>query len=143
MNATSFLAELDVLHVTLTAEGADLRWHAPPGTMTPALLERMKGAKSELLHLLRVREMQSELLVIAGSLGLPDALVFELPGSELEACCEQVTWMQDAEAAHKLLAFYLRSLAGEEAALPGSTAAKLAPSRQTHVRELRQKESKS
>lgn len=85
------------------------------------------------------RVMQEELLIVAGALGLPDALVYELPESELRACCEQSTWYADAEIAHRLLTFYLRSLAGVEPALPGTVAERHQAERQAHIRALRRR----
>lgn len=72
------------------------------------------------------------LLTIARELGLPDPLVLELPESELIATSEQhhdFTTEKGEELGHKLLVFYLRSVAGIEPALPGSLAERDAPAR--------------
>lgn len=113
------LTELTRAGIRLSADGDKLRVEAPAGTDTQALRDRLKAHKAELLPLVRTRD---RLLTIARELGLPDALVLELPASELEATAEQATWYADAEVRHRLLVFYLRSLAGVEPALPGSLA---------------------
>jgi hypothetical protein len=61
--------------------------------------------------------MRSRLLVLAGQLGIPRAIVDGLPLSELQATAEQVALAGDHldgngdPLAHSLPVFYLRSLA--------------------------------
>lgn len=85
----------------------------------------------------QIFDARERLLAIARELGLPDALVLELPEGEINATAEQSTWYADAEVRHRLLVFYLRSLAGIEPALPGSVAERHQAERQAHVRALR------
>lgn len=85
----------------------------------------------------KISATRERLLAIARELGLPDELVLELPESEIKAAAEQSTWYADAEVRHKLLVFYLRSLAGIEPALPGSVAERHQAERQARARAVR------
>lgn len=52
MTSTELLAELSRRGVRLSARGDRLRYEAPPGALTPGLLETMRKCKPDLLRLL-------------------------------------------------------------------------------------------
>ena len=52
MTPQALLADLRALGVELTAEGDQLRYRAPSGTMTPDLRRQLRSHKAELLLLL-------------------------------------------------------------------------------------------
>lgn len=90
---------------------------------TPPKVRNKQGEKTP-SFVAQFSAIRDRLLTVARELGLPDKIVLDLPASELAATAEQVTWYADAEVRHKLLIFYLRSLAASESALPGSLAAR-------------------
>jgi hypothetical protein len=55
-NALSILSELEALDVKLTGEGGGLRYSAPAGVLTPAMLKRIASEKEQLLAILKRRQ---------------------------------------------------------------------------------------
>jgi|GEM_PF-1255645 hypothetical protein len=121
MTAADVIREMEAVGIHLTVHGDRLLYRARPDVLTAEVMQTLRENKAELLSLITARD---HLLSVARELGLPDKIVLDLPASELAATAEQSTWYADAEVQHKLLVFYLRSLAGIEPALPGSLAAR-------------------
>lgn len=114
MTATTLIRELDAAGIRLQVRGDRLHIEAPPGSITPALRQRLAEHKAGLLALHAIR---ARLLALAGELGIPRAVVDELPVEELEATAEQVALCDGYLDGHgdplprALLVFYLRALA--------------------------------
>lgn len=71
-----------------------------------------------------LRQVRDRLLTLAQGIGVPDAIVTNLPACELQATHDQLPLWPDADLQRKVLLFYLKSLAGMEPALPGSLSAR-------------------
>lgn len=114
MNAIALIRQCKATGIQLQARGDRLHVEAPAGSLTPELRQSLADHKAELLALHAVRK---RLVLIAASLGIPRAVVDELPLDELQAAAEQVAIADthkdgnDNPLAHSLLTFYLRCLA--------------------------------
>lgn len=114
MNAIALIHQCKQAGIQLQARGDRLHVEAPAGTLTPELRQALAHHKAELLALHATR---NRLFVIATSLGIPRAIVDELPLEELQATAEQVAANEahmdgnGSPLAYSLLTFYLRCLA--------------------------------
>lgn len=114
MSAVALIRQCRDAGIRLQARGDRLHVVAPAGTVTPELRQRLTEHKADLLALHAIR---NRLLTLAGTLGIPRAVVDALPVEELEATAEQTALCEghtDGNGdplARTLLVFYLHSLA--------------------------------
>jgi hypothetical protein len=114
MSAIQLIRQCRAAGIYLQARGDRLHIEAPPGSLTPELRQALVDHKADLLalHVIRVR-----LRTLGASLGIPRAVVDELPVEELEATAEQAALCESHldgygdPLAQSLLIFYLRGLA--------------------------------
>lgn len=118
MSAVALIRQCHDAGIRLQARGDRLHVVAPAGTVTPELRQRLTEYKADLLALHAIR---SRLLALAGTLGIPRAVVDALPVEELEATAQQAALCEGYRDGHgdplaqSLLVFYLKELAREVA----------------------------
>jgi hypothetical protein len=114
MNALSLIRDCRAAGIQLQARGDRLHIDAPAGALTAELRQRLADHKADILamHAIRV-QLQS----IANNLGIPRAVVDQVPVEDLAATAEQAelcdghTDGHGDPLAHALLLFYLKALA--------------------------------
>ncbi|TAM57202.1 MAG: hypothetical protein EPN49_15795 [Rhodanobacter sp.] len=125
MSAVELIHQCRAAGIRLKPKGDRLHVEAPIGTLTPELRQALTDHK---LALLALHTTRARLRVLAASMGIPRAVVDDLPLEELEATAEQAALCEGHmdgngdSLAHALLVFYLRALA-DRAALAGSRSA--------------------
>lgn len=82
MSAVALIRQCRDAGIRLQARGDRLHVVAPAGTVTPELRQRLTEHKADLLAL---RAIRSRLLALAGTLGIPRAVVDALPVEILDA----------------------------------------------------------
>jgi hypothetical protein len=114
MSAVQLLRQCRDAGIRLHARGDNLHVKAPTGSVTPQLRQQLADHKADLLALHAIRK---RLLALAATMGIPCAVVDELPVEELQATAAQVSVCEGHmdnngdPLAHSLLTFYLRCLA--------------------------------
>jgi len=114
MNAIALIRQCRTAGIQLQARGDRLHVEAPTGSLTPELRQALADHKAELLALHATRK---RLVGIAACLGIPRAVVDDLPLDELQATAEQAAIAEAHKdrngnsLTHSLLTFYLRRLA--------------------------------
>lgn len=123
MNAIALIRQCKATGIQLQARGDRLHVEAPAGSLTPELRQALADHKAELMGLHATRK---RLVGIAASLGIPRAVVDDLPLEELFATAKQVAQTDGHKdrngdpLAHSLLTFYLRCLADQVSASPST-----------------------
>jgi len=114
MSAVQLIRQCRDAGIRLQARGDRLHVEAPAGSITPELRQALVDHKADMLALHAIR---ARLLALAGTMGIPRAVVDELPAEELEATAEQVDLCEGHTDGNgdpltqALLTFYLRELA--------------------------------
>lgn len=114
MNSITLLSYCQSAGILLEARGDRLHIKAPAGSITPELRQELVDHKAELLAMYAIR---ARLSAIAGSLGIPQTLVDQLPPEELQATAEQAALCEGYKdkngdpLTQSLLVLYLRDLA--------------------------------
>lgn len=126
MNAIALIRQCKAIGIQLQARGDRLHVEAPAGSLTPELRQALADHKAELLALHATRK---RLVGIAAGLGIPRAMVDDLPLDELQATAAQAALAEVHKdrngdpLAHSLLTFYLRCLADQVSASPSTQGA--------------------
>jgi hypothetical protein len=113
MSAIQLIHQCRAAGICLQARGDRLHIEAPPGSLTLGLRQALADHKADLLALHAIR---ARLLALAATMGIPRAVVDELPVEELEATAEQAALCGSHldgygdPLAQSLLIFYMRGL---------------------------------